>query len=123
MVQLPGMPSVVLKGTAHRVQELKPFIELMRADKPKLSLRIEREITNLHDKNALRIWGTGSRGGEYNLGNIPAEAAKAIADTYTEALPIAAELVSSGYTSDGDAAYVKVRLLGPSASERKKHLK
>lgn len=123
MVPLPGMSSVILKGTAYRVKEVKPFIEMMRADKPTVSLRFERETTNLHDKNAIRIWGTGSRGGEYNLGYVPAESAKAIADTYSETMPTAAEIVSSGYTSTGDAAYVKVRLLGPSAAERKKFMK
>lgn len=123
MVPLPGMSSVILKGTAHRVKEVKPFLEMMRADKPLVSFRFERETTNNFDKNAIRIWGTGHRGGEFNLGYVPAESAKAIADTYSEAMPIAVELVSSGYTSAEDAAYVKMRLLGPSAVERKKFLK
>ena len=58
-----------------------------------------------------------------NLDYVPEESAKAIAEKHSEAMPIAAELVSSGYTSVGDAAYAKLRLLGPARLSEKKIMK
>lgn len=123
MVPLPNMSSIILKGTASRVKELKPFIDMMRTDKPVLTIRMEREATNAFDPNALRVWGKGSRGGEVSLGFVPADVAKKISETYRDSMPLMAELVSSGYTLAHDAAYVKIRILGPSAAERKAFLK
>lgn len=102
-----------LAGSIHRAGEVARFAaaaERAKATGRGFSLLLERESSNLHDKNAIAAIGFVD-GERWIIGYVPRGEAEEIA-SFPNDMPISGRIISAKFI--GDRVYVRVQILIPS---------